>query len=515
MQASVADRVVTKGCLSIGDGGQGTFIASATPVGPVNVYSCIESATAGVYLNLQPVNGAVVPEQFGAVGDGVADDTDAVQRAIDYSAQNNMCIGLLGAYLQSGLTIPSNCKILGLNKTCGFTGSGLINGRSLGANNQHLEGFKISGTVQLLVGSTLSATFAKNITINDIYVETDDVFGVQVQLIENLNVNNLNVTLTGSGQNHGFKMANIKNSKVDGVSVVGNTSIGVSLSGTGTLSIASAENCDIRNIYVQKNDAYTNITGDHGVYFLGMSHTHIENVRVVGTWTVISTYSVKFRDSHDCTWKNIWCKSARVTADNNTVVYQDTLRNKFTNLNCETLLLFKDAAGSISELTFEDLHVSSSIESNSIDGPVYLTGDIYLGNTGEIRLQGVEFSSARVSIPNMNSSANRFRYGVLACNSEFMQLLHVYNSNADLSNCKINGLLRMDSTGGTTNLLLSNSYVDGSFFMNSSGARVANANISNTSFNSVEDANANNNPDIKKYRFVAFNNVVYDLLNLP
>jgi len=69
LNASVGDRVLTKGCLSIGDGGHGTFIASAAPVGAVNGYSCIESATAGVYFNLQPVNGCVDIRQFGIGSD--------------------------------------------------------------------------------------------------------------------------------------------------------------------------------------------------------------------------------------------------------------------------------------------------------------------------------------------------------------------------------------------------------------------------------------------------------------
>jgi hypothetical protein len=58
------DSATTKGCLTVGDGGHGKFIASATAVGPVNGYSCIEAAN-GLYWNLLPVNGAFNVLQFG------------------------------------------------------------------------------------------------------------------------------------------------------------------------------------------------------------------------------------------------------------------------------------------------------------------------------------------------------------------------------------------------------------------------------------------------------------------
>jgi hypothetical protein len=76
----VGAKFSTKGCLSIGDGGHGDFIVSATALTTEDGYSCYELAS-GNFGNLI-IDGKNIPEQFGARNDGVTDDGDALRRFI-------------------------------------------------------------------------------------------------------------------------------------------------------------------------------------------------------------------------------------------------------------------------------------------------------------------------------------------------------------------------------------------------------------------------------------------------
>lgn len=506
----VGDIISTEGYTTIGDGGGAKWlfngVTGQTPSqSPSQLGDALFNDASGNQWELV-VSGYIEPESVGALG--AADDTLPIQAAL-----NSHSIEISKNHEITNLTVPSDTSIIGTSENAGFNGVGLINGRSAGAKNQRFENITLSGELELQVGSTSSSSFAKNITIENVEVDTVGSFGLQAFFIDNLMAEDVRVFMSNNTQGHGFKIGNIKNSTINNFRAEGDVSIGISLSGTSSLMLASAESCDVSNVYVRKNDSYTNISGDHGVYFLGMSGCSMRNITVDGDWTVASTYSIKTRDCHDNSWENVFCKTFRVTADNNTIFLQNTLRNKISNLNCEELLLFKDASASISELTFTDLRATVGLSSNTTDGPVYIKGDVYLGNTGDIRVDGIEFIKADVSIPNIPSTAV-FRFGVAAKYSTFQEGLSVNNSDCSLYSCCLNGNLMMDSTGGTTNLLMHNSFVDGDFTMNSFGARVAIAEITNTTINSNENADTNLNPDSKKYRFLAFNDFVYDKLDI-
>lgn len=115
----VGAKYSTKGAVTVGDGGRGDFIveaASGTPDGYSRVL--LANGNHGV---LQPVNGVVLVEQFGAVGDYSfttdtgTDDTTSIQRAL------NSCLALGASkvlagkkyLISSALTIPRGVILCG------------------------------------------------------------------------------------------------------------------------------------------------------------------------------------------------------------------------------------------------------------------------------------------------------------------------------------------------------------------------------------------------------------------
>lgn len=111
-RASVGDVIETKGCLSIGDGGNGVFDIVASTSLPVDGYSVIGS---GPYAVLRFTNGIVNPEQFGAKGDGVTNDYDAIQRAINFCKNKGRgVVGLQAKNYISNSELKINASNIGL-----------------------------------------------------------------------------------------------------------------------------------------------------------------------------------------------------------------------------------------------------------------------------------------------------------------------------------------------------------------------------------------------------------------
>lgn len=151
-------------------------------------------------------NDYVTPEMFGAVGDGVADDTEAVQAAIDYGSKNsiNVRFNSYGVYSISGIKIKNSYQNLDF---CGCT---------LKANSQIGE-LPVLTVQPSKYDSSSHNGFVKNLRID---LNSIGLYGVQVKyrwrsLFDNIIINNptnnsVGIHVDGGGSCAGNIFSNIR-----------------------------------------------------------------------------------------------------------------------------------------------------------------------------------------------------------------------------------------------------------------------------------------------------------------
>jgi len=124
--------VTTKGYFAAGDGGQASYLIKTAVEygGSPDGYGDHTLANGNVAV-LQSVD-AVNVKQYGAVGDGVADDTAAIQAALDYAAtaEKGVKAPAGNTYLVSTLLIKNGLKYFKTNKSI-LLGKGTTNPNSL------------------------------------------------------------------------------------------------------------------------------------------------------------------------------------------------------------------------------------------------------------------------------------------------------------------------------------------------------------------------------------------------
>lgn len=198
LSKTVYSRAFVTGYTTIGDGGGGNYWLNAADTTSADNGGTIIVATDGGRWYLQN-NGAVFVEQFGAKGDGLSDDANAIQ-----SALNNAKFGGI-VYLSpkpyrvaSGITVPNGIGLKGIG--VGSYASGSINdsspliigdlsvsvivtvtsggyGEGVAAANfmiNRAAGTVPSGSVGLLITNS-----ANNITVQDILVMRSNI-GIKV-----------------------------------------------------------------------------------------------------------------------------------------------------------------------------------------------------------------------------------------------------------------------------------------------------------------------------------------------
>jgi len=149
-QTTTAPVIVLRGATSAGDGGEGSFVRGAT--GPADNGGTIIVTANGTYYRLR-LSAPVTPQWFGAAGDGVTDDTVAVQAALNYAAANALPLSLPCVYAVSTVQISN---VNGLT----ITGGGLI---GIDTVNPHQGVLDIMGSSSLkIIGLGVNANYHTN-----------------------------------------------------------------------------------------------------------------------------------------------------------------------------------------------------------------------------------------------------------------------------------------------------------------------------------------------------------------
>lgn len=368
----VGDYAITKGYYNPEDGGQGKYII-VNDANLVNDNGSIHSLTNGLKAKLIAENEVDV-KTFGAKGDGITDDTTAIQNAINYC--NNLIISS-GTYLCNVSITKSNISIKGKNailKSKSSATSPIIN--IYGVQNSYLNNVEIinldfDGNLQ-----NQSSSSAHGITynyVNNINLDTINMVNIYRCCLffsnaTNVNVNNYKTYGCGDPNSETgcviSEMHNVENANFNNVIVD-------TFHGEGFL-IRKSKNIKVNNFKCSNgsksgNDAFTtddcyNISlinfeidniNHQGIEINSTEKYTIENGKITNCYRnglLVSTYSTtQAKASSFGAINNITLSDNKTGSINDTYdVYLIGANNtEINNIICSNIKLSKDGTNSI------------------------------------------------------------------------------------------------------------------------------------------------------------------------
>lgn len=288
-------------------------------------------------------------EDFGAIGDGITDDTLAFQDAIDYASANNKTICLLNkTYALTGFTFKTNVSI---------TSNEYATIKILTSNNESFIKFDNGAITNLNYSACL-----KNIFIqcngNNLGQKIIDATAIKAT--------------DGSGGLWHFSFENIR------IQTVSNEQIGIYLKADD-----SAQGIDVANQYLNFKNVtiYKNGENSHCLKITGqIGQTKFDSCEINGVNNNVKGWLIEFEplESNDnafmpitfdnCTFqsceKGIYAKSAHVILNN---CHVEGIANQFIQAN-----------GDLSHVEFNNSNISGGVKPFRIEGSGTISGK---GNT--------------------------------------------------------------------------------------------------------------------------------------
>jgi parallel beta-helix repeat protein len=228
--------------------------------------SARETADSNLQIDINSLKNSVPinVKSFGAVGNGIADDTIALRTALSSLSNGGILYFPIGTYLISGfLTIPSNVTLKGVNNNVtkirfkdnsDATGAPIFGGGSRMITNSSADGSNTNRNI--------------NITLEDLAIDGNgenqtNGLGVAFNKVDNLNV--VNCKFTNCGKKSGSTILIYQQGLVmfECHTVTINKNIFANNSGDG---LAVADSCN--TVYVIENLSTNN--GDYGIVLTNM-----------------------------------------------------------------------------------------------------------------------------------------------------------------------------------------------------------------------------------------------------
>lgn len=186
------------------------------------------------FTNLKSVKGYITPQQFGAKGDGISDDTRYFQKAHDIAANNGLEFVIpSGTYSVAGeVSIRDNGTIIGKQGSKILKGQGTAFRYSGAADNVRIEGLTIE--MQALSGNDnvffLGDTTTKSygLIFNNNKIQSHRLSGTIV-VVNNVNNIILHGNSVDSSDNKGIEFKNVVNADVAYNSVTNNGRSGINV----------------------------------------------------------------------------------------------------------------------------------------------------------------------------------------------------------------------------------------------------------------------------------------------
>lgn len=145
----------------------------------------------------------VTPQMFGAIGDGVADDTEAINKALSYAAEKNLSVRFPkvanGYFISNGITINADTVML---SPIIYNGNGVaitIGNKSVQTSNKHISLMVKSGKSEFVAGSV--GVEVVNVNNSNINIDSVKGFNYGVRFIGDAMgcaYNNVNITTIGN-----------------------------------------------------------------------------------------------------------------------------------------------------------------------------------------------------------------------------------------------------------------------------------------------------------------------------